>query len=500
MAPGAPNAATAGVPGASIRRTLLGAFLLALVAVLGVAAAVDYRGTARHVQQVYDAALGDLALAMATQIGTLDHESQFALSPRALDAMMVDSFDRLTYRVLIEPDRTLAGDPALVLPPDRPTAVPYDAQLHGEPVRVYALPLESGLGRIVVLVAETTRKREALLLELWWGRLLGMAAVVALAAVFGWVAIGHALRPLERLSEQLGRRSVDDLSPLAAAEPVPREIVPLVGAVDGLLLRLVQVREGQRRFLENAAHQLRTPLTGLKGQIDLAVRELRALVRSAPAESAPALQGLAARLDRVQSASDRVTHLAQQLLSLARTTPSSHMTAPREPVDLGAVAGDVVAAQLDAALARDIDLGVEAMPAWLPAVRWELRELTVNLVDNAIRYAPTGGRVTVRCGTQDARVFVEVEDDGPGIPPAERSRVFERFYRGRDSAPGGAGLGLAIVRDIVALYGATIEVLDGEGGRGTRMRVEFPRVPIRFDGSPAPDAVRSRASEPAGGV
>ncbi len=178
-------------------------------------------------------------------------------------------------------------------------------------------------------------------------------------------------------------------------------------------------------------------------------------------------------------------HLTNQLLTLARSDRSSHDIASRQLVRLPELVDSVIAAHLDAALARGQDLGAETEPAMLRAVEWELREMLVNLVDNAIRYTPPGGRVTVRCGARAAAApYIEVEDTGPGIPPAERDRVFERFYRVSSAPPGGSGLGLAIVHEIASLHDATVRILEAPGGHGTIVRVDFP-PPVR---SAAPSA------------
>ncbi|HEX8963763.1 MAG TPA: HAMP domain-containing sensor histidine kinase [Rhodocyclaceae bacterium] len=213
-------------------------------------------------------------------------------------------------------------------------------------------------------------------------------------------------------------------------------------------------------FLSDAAHQLKTPLAALKSQLELAIGD-------ADEDS------LRRRLADMSATLDGVIHLAHQLLALARAEPGAGLPADRQPMRLDAILGRLADSHLDMAVARNIDLGFELEAAEIEGVPWLLRELAVNLVENGLNYTQPGGRVTVRCGRRDGHAFIEVEDDGPGIPPDERSRVFERFHRVPGSAGDGCGLGLAIVKEIAARHAATVGVAAGAGGRGARFTVRF---------------------------
>jgi two-component system sensor histidine kinase TctE len=242
----------------------------------------------------------------------------------------------------------------------------------------------------------------------------------------------------------------------------------LIDALNRLFGRIGSTQDGQRRFIENAAHQLRTPLAGLQGQVELAVREASALGEPAG--------GLADRLERIEQATSRVTRLANQLLTLSRSDRPTHDTAGERQIELAELVTDLVAIQIDRAIDRDQDLGAETQLVSIRAIEWELRELLSNLIDNAIRYTPRGGRITVRCGPDNGGAFIEVEDSGPGIPAQERDRVFERFYRAPTAPAGGSGLGLSIVREIASLYEARVEISDSPRASGTVVRVLFPEA------------------------
>jgi len=218
--------------------------------------------------------------------------------------------------------------------------------------------------------------------------------------------------------------------------------------------------QNQQRFLANAAHQLRTPLAGLQTHTEIAL-------------SKPLPDAARAQIEQVHRATIRTARLANQLLALARAEPGAH--AASAPVKLNGLIEGEADGWLRQALAREVDLGFEVEPASVQGDAFLLREAVSNLVHNAIEYSPPGARVTVRAGRRNGGgAFVEVEDDGPGIPAPERERVLERFYRVPGTPGTGSGLGLAIVRDIATGHGASIELGEGAGGRGLRVALTFP--------------------------
>lgn len=289
---------------------------------------------------------------------------------------------------------------------------------------------------------------------------LPLLIVVPLVALVLWFVIHRALQPLDRVAAAVGKRTPPQLAPLAATG-WPREVEPLVGALNGLLARLAAALDAQRAFVADAAHELRTPLAAVSLQAQLAERA------ATPEERTAALATLRAGLERA-------TRMVEQLLALAREEHKS--TADAEAVvDLAALARDVVAELTPLAAAKDVDLGVEGGASALirgdPAA---LRTLLANLIDNAVRYTPSGGRADVGIEQRGAGVVLAVRDNGPGIAPSERSRLFDRFVRGSAANAPGSGLGLAIVKRIAERHGATVALEDGLDGRGLGVAVSFP--------------------------
>ena len=242
---------------------------------------------------------------------------------------------------------------------------------------------------------------------------------------------------------------------------MPREITPLVVTLNRLFTMLRTAVQSQQQFIANTAHQLRTPITGMQAQLDLLAAE-------------PAAQPIKERLLTLQEGIRQLAHSANQLLTLARADPAANLAAKNQPVDLNAIVGEVVAKFFDRALQASIDLGVEARPVTVHADPSLLDDMLSNLVDNALKYTPAGGSVTVSAGTQNGRPFLAVEDTGLGIPEAERQRVRQRFYRLPNSPGHGSGLGLAIVEEIARLYGASVSIGTGAKNAGTKIVVLFP--------------------------
>jgi two-component system sensor histidine kinase TctE len=278
--------------------------------------------------------------------------------------------------------------------------------------------------------------------------------VMATAVV--WFGISRGLQPLQRLRDAVSDRSHLDLSPIDTHD-VPGEVRPLVDEVNELLARLEKTFDFQNRFVADAAHQLKTPVSGLKAQIELALRETDP-------------ERLRHSLGQLYLSADRLSHLVRQLLSLARNEPGALETVQLRPLDLHAFALEVSMDWVPIAIKHNIDLGFEGPeePLMIDADRDRLRELINNLVDNAIRYSQESGRVTVRTGrTPDGQCKLAISDDGPSIPVEERARIFERFHRLLGTPADGSGLGLAIVSEIATLHGARIDleedVIDGVG-------------------------------------
>ena len=290
----------------------------------------------------------------------------------------------------------------------------------------------------------------------------GFCCQAVFALLVAWV-LTRGLSPLEQTTRSVSDRDASRLDPLPVRD-VPQELLPLVGQINALLERLSGALEAQRRFVADAAHELRSPVAALALQAQLAAR----------AEGKDARVAAYAELER---GIDRTERLVEQLLDLARLEPGVP-TEAREPVDVARLAREVVGSFAARADAAGVDLGADAPgPARLTGGREELRSLLANLVDNALRYAPRGSEVTVAARNSGARVELEVSDAGPGIPPEQRARVLERFQRVEGDPASGSGLGLAIAKTIVERYGGEIELADAHPGSplpGLSVRITLP--------------------------
>src|SRR5258706_9017967 len=444
----------------SLRAHLLRMLLPPIAALLVLGGLVAYYPTIEPATAAYDQGLIDVGISLGTYIRPADAGYRLEL-PAAVDQVLRrDSYDTVYYRVLGPKGEGIAGDEGLPEPSGAigDTVVAYDASYKGQKVRAVALPAQCGAAACRVLVAETTVKRKRLARDILFSTLLPEMLIAFATVIIVWFGVKRGLAPLARLSEEIKTRSPGDLRPVDAAG-TPEEARPLVSALNGLLGEVAQSSRNQQRFLANAAHQLRTPLAGLQAHTELALaKPLPELVR--------------AELQQVHEATTRTARLANQLLALARAEPGARGNAA--DVNLKALAEGEADQWVHQALARDVDLGFELDWAPVEGDVFLLREALANLVHNALEYSQRGGHVTVRTGRREAHSFLEVEDDGPGIPAQERERVLERFYRVPGTTGTGSGLGLAIVREIAAGHGAAIAIGEGAVGRGCRVAITFP--------------------------
>jgi two-component system sensor histidine kinase TctE len=439
----------------SLRAHLLRLLLPPIAALLAVGAVVAYYPSMEPATEAYDQALVDIGIALGAYVRISDGSYSFELPSAVEQVLRTDRYDTIYYRILSPGGADIAGEPELAPPGG---AGPYDALFRGQKVHVVSVQSPCGPATCTVLVAETTVKRSRLTRDILLSSLLPQLLLAVATLVIVWFGVKRGLGPLESLSEEIKERSPRDLRPIDAGA-APEETRPLLAALNGLLEQVAESSRNQQRFLANAAHQLRTPLAGLQAHTELALAQ-------------PLPEAVRAQLGQVHQATIRTARLANQLLALARAEPGAR----GDPANVNLKS--VVEAEADAwvhqALARDVDLGFELERAPVEGDAFLLREALANLVHNAIEYSNRGGRVTVRTGARNGQVFAEVEDDGPGIPPAERGRVLERFYRVPGTAGTGSGLGLAIVREIAAGHGAGIELAEGVGARGCRVAIPFP--------------------------
>ncbi|WP_440223231.1 sensor histidine kinase [Dokdonella sp. MW10] len=450
----------------SLRGLLLRRLWLPLLLLMVASAIASYALARHYAEKVYDRWLWDSAMSLATLVHHDDAgRAHLEIAPPTLRMFEWDTIDRI-HGTVESAGGTLFG--SVEIPPptrvdaDEDARVFYDAVVDGERARIVQVAVARGDAAqeaVTVRVAETLRKREALAGQLLVSSIPLQLLVLVIAGALVWSGVGAGVRAANRAARRLAEHDASRLVPVDVLGDSPRELWPLAHALNDLVARLAAAQDAQQRFVANAAHQLRTPLAALQVQLERSMREPEGHARDA---------ALAHVLDGVT----RLRHVTHQILMLNRSEASAEVALEMREVDLAAIARDVLDDYTDAALARDVDLGYEGpeharLPRGEPQL---LRELVTNLVDNALRYGRRGGVVTLRVG--DAPHVVVIDDDGPGIPEAEREQVFERFWR-RDGAPGdGCGLGLAIAREIAARHHAGITISTAPGG-GARVGVHF---------------------------
>jgi two-component system sensor histidine kinase TctE len=487
-------------PEESIQHSLFGEILDWMLAPLlllwPMSIAITYLVAKSIANQPFDHALEDNVTVLAQQVKEVDGKVLARLPGSARDILRADDVDSVYFQVTGPRGEVVDGDRDLPLPPpedaERSGRVHFrNESLHGTPVRVayawvnlqpmldtHAGPSQGGEPRLaLVQVAETLEKRAQLANEIIKGVILPQFIILPVILALVWFALSRGLSPLAQLQERIRARPPDDLSPIDSRQ-VPEEISPLVGSLNDMLARLAHTIDAQKRFIADAAHQMKTPLAGMRMQSELALRQVD------PEEIHRSLEQLA-------KSSESATRLVNQLLALARAENQPHAGLALDPLDLSLLARAVVQDWVPASFAHEIDLGYEDPdgPLEILGDGMMLRELLSNLIDNALRYTPAGGSVTVRVRSDAGQALLEVEDTGPGIAPGERPRVFERFYRILGSSASGSGLGLAIVREIARQHGAEIEIFNNPRSThkkypGSLFRLTFPPPPAL----PDPDA------------
>jgi two-component system sensor histidine kinase TctE len=441
-----------------------------LIALWLISTIIDFDIANRFVNLAYDRALLESALDIGRQIKAHNEQIYIDLPKAAFDMLQSREQGRIYYRVTGPKGEYVSGDPDLPLPEeDSAERVNYyDDVLRNKPIRVVALrvPVQpgSGKGSVLIQVAERVNVRTESAGVMILRMILPQAILIVLAAFLVWYAVGRGLAPLSSLRREIESRSHRDLSALPELE-APREVRPLIRAMNDLLQRLGKALATQQRFIADAAHQLRTPVAGIKTQTELALRQ----TQSEEAQTT---------LRQLHTATEQATRLINQLLSLARTEPGAETMHTMARLDLNMVVRDAAAEWVPRALSRNIDLGFDSLlqSAMVAGNIFLLREMLNNLLDNAVRYTQPGGHVTVRVEPDNGRISLTVEDNGPGIQENDRERVFERFYRVLGSGVDGCGLGLAIVRETAIGHNAEIALNPGMDGTGTIIKVSFPKA------------------------
>lgn len=460
----------------SLRKSLLLWLLLPAALAILTFLPLAYHLVHQPAMEALDQALADASLALIPHLEVVNGEPRFVFPPAAEQVLRTDRVDDIYYLILGPANRFVAGDAGL------PHEAGPDDEVHGERtsfnshfrghrVRVTAIHRTISDEPFIFVTAETTRKRDQLKLDLAVALLLPLMFFAGATGITIWFGVHHALLPVEGIRRALHGMEHRALQPLDESA-APIEIRPLVTEFNQVLDRLEEAADAQQRFVANAAHQLRTPLAGIRTQLELLQREPDATERDA-------------RTRHCVGAIERLGHLINQMLVLLSAEPGGRHTNLAATVDLPELIRERSPEWIRLAEARDLDLGFELQAARVNGDRLLLGEMIANLVANALNYTPAPGEVTIRCRTDGSHSLIEVEDTGPGIPPANRQQVFERFFRLPAASHPGSGLGLAIVREIAHGAGGEVDILDTPDGRGVLLRVSLPAFADNPDEKPA---------------
>ena len=454
--------------------------------------AITYLIAQSIANQPFDRALEDNVTVLAQQVTENNGKIGTGMVASARDLLRADEVDTIYFQISGANGEYVDGDRDIPQPPAIDEKQPigavqfYDTVLHGADVRIaYArIDLRTRAQRdrerghaispsqvALVQVGETLDKRAQLANDIIKGVILPQFIILPIALALIWYALARGLSPLSELQRRVRMRRPDDLSPIETSQ-VPEEISPLVRSLNDMLMRLAQTIDVQKRFIADAAHQMKTPLAGMRTQAELALRQTD-------------YNDIHRSLEQVAKSSETATRLVNQLLSLARAENVQTQASAATAIDLSLLARSVMHDLVPLSFSRQIDLGFEQapQPAIVKGDPIMLRELLVNLLDNALRYTPRKGSITVRTQMDELRgiAILEVEDTGPGIPPAERGLVFDRFYRVLGTHTPGSGLGLSIVREIAQQHNATVEIFNNPRSQpewpGSLFRVSFTLPP-----------------------
>lgn len=464
-----PPAKSDDAPHQLIQRSLFGEILdwmlMPLLLLWPVSIGVTYLIAKSIANEPFDRSLEDRVTVLAQQVKEVNGELSAQLPFSARDILRADDVDNVYFQISGPQRELIAGDSDMPLPDDEDKPVAWsvllrDAEMRNTDVRIAYTYVNLAATRLsgaraeeryaLVQVGETLEKRRELANQIIKGVILPEFIILPIAITLLWFALSRGLSPLTSLQDSIRSRRPDDLSPIDS-QAVPEEISPLVRSLNEMLGRVSQSISSQKRFIADAAHQMKTPLAGMRMQSELALRQ----------DSRDEIQR---SLEQLAKSSASATRLVNQLLALARAENDSPQATPLRPVELGELVRGTVQEWFMAAQAREIDLGFETDDSQLvvPGNATMLREMLNNLIDNALRYTQRQGRVTVRVRSDAERglAILEVEDNGPGIAPQERAQVFERFYRILGSEVEGSGLGLAIVREIAQRHGAEVDIFN----------------------------------------
>ena len=452
----------------SIRRQLLFLFFPLLFGLLCASTLLSFWLVSNFSRESFDRDLVNSADSVVGRLRLREGKVVLDLPPAAQAMLKHDESDKFYYRVLSSGGEFISGDADLPAPArDLQIGVPkmVTDKISGKDVRLAEIKFavdEADGDTVIVQVAETTNVRSRFQEKMLLSIALPQFLVIAVGLFAVWYGIMRILTPLRMLQQQLASRSQFDLSALSDVES-PEEVYPLVAALNRWFARLQEELRAHERFIANAAHQLRTPLAGLKTYSSIG-RQM-----SDPAD-------LRRVVDELDQGIDRASRMVSQLLALARTDSGDLLSQrTKNTLDLNFLVSDVVSELVDPAIRKDVELKYENSdrPALIECEQDGIRHLVANLVENALMYTPHGGEVVVRV-RQEGGVVLSVSDTGPGIPPEERERVFERFYRVVGTSGNGSGLGLSIVKEVANAHKATVSIEAPSSSFGTIIVVRFP--------------------------
>ncbi|MDD5057106.1 MAG: ATP-binding protein [Sideroxydans sp.] len=453
----------------SLRSYLMQRLLISLYLLWLVSTVVGYFATINYANQPYDLVLLQRANAVADLLKLGSGHEQLDVIPLLPDGSDLGMPDSVVYTVTDGEGRKLAGNGNTLRPLSyrrgRTGPLFSNGEREGQKTRMVSLTFNSNGKTLQLHVSETTQQRQALIRGILANIVIPQLLLTLIALAVVWYGLKQGLRPLERLRREVVNRKRDDLSQLDGSK-APAEVRPLIDAVNDLLERLKQVMAAQQRFVADAAHQLRTPFAGLKTQSELALRETDP-------------QRKQQSLNYILTSTRHGIRLVNQLLALARNEPGGQSTESFVALNLNQLAQECTVNWVPIALEKNIDLGYEgaSVAALVRGDAGSLTEMLNNLIDNAIRYTPESGHITVSVKVALSCIELSVEDNGPGIDPQHRERVFERFYRILGSGQSGSGLGLSIVAEVAKRHNAELLLDAGKDGVGTRISVRFPLLP-----------------------
>ena len=455
-----------------LRRKLLFWLLLPMLILWLLNTIVMYFFAYRFANYAYDYALLDSTRDLADQLTSEAGKIHLNLSKSAIKMLVSDELDEIRYKVVRRDETLMAGDPSLPMPDT--TLNPGESSVryftfHGQKMRIATLSfLLTGLPSdqtVIIQVAETLNKRTQLADKVLATMVLPQIVLFVLPGLIVWIGITRGLAPLKKLEKEIAARSYKDLSPVEESS-VPQEVRPIILEINKLMARLGQTLEAQQRFIADAAHELQTPLAGLKVQVNLAARQ------SDPVS-------LQHTLNLIDTSAERAIRLINQMLTLAQVESGAGETIDLKPVDLAELLRETTKEWVPSALGKNVDIGYEGTDTSIvvkgDAIR--IKMLIDNLIDNAVKYSPAGSTVTTRIEETEQSVILTVEDNGPGIPPEGKNAIFQRFYRILGSGIAGSGLGLSIAQEIARSHRADVSIEDAPGHRGTSAKVTFSRMP-----------------------